>query len=317
LAVVLLGCLSVLAVGSASAQDYPKQTITLIVPSDAGSGIDVVARLMNAKLSSVLGQSVVVENVVGAGSTIGAAKAAEAKPDGYTILLINVTHTAAEALYKNLSYNLIDSFDPVVRFASTFYVFATNPKVEAKTFGEFVDYAKAHPGELNYSSAGVGTTTFMATAILNSAAGIELTHIPYQGGGQALASVVAGETDFYAAPYTTAKPFFEDDKLRPLAVSSLKRSAFLPDLPPASDTVPGYDFTSWYGLLLPKGTPADIRDKIRAAVVETLADPAVKKGLDNLAIDTFDEGPEEFGAFLVKDIAAMKKIVKEAGIEPQ
>ena len=132
-----------------------------------------------------------------------------------------------------------------------------------------------------------------------------------------MASVVAGETDFYAAPYTTAKPFFEDGKLRPLAVSSPKRSSFLPDLPAASDKVPGYELTSWYGLLLPKGTPVEIRDKIRAAMVETLADPAVKKGMDGLAIETFDEGPEEFGAFLVREVAVMKKIVKEAGIEPK
>lgn len=313
----LIGCLPALAAGDAATQDYPNLTITWIVPSDAGSGIDGVARVVTNKLSQVLGQSVVVENLPGAGGTVGAAKAAEAKPDGYTVLNININHTVAEALYKSLSYNLLDSFEPVIRFGSNFYVFAVNPKVEAKTLAELIDYAKAHPGELNYGSAGVGSSTFMVTALFNSMAGIEMTHIPYEGGGPAMASVVAGETEFYGSPYTTAKPFIEEGKVRALAVSSAERAPYLPDLPAASETVPGFDFTSWYGIVLPKGTPAEIRDRLRAAMVETLADPEVKKGLDNLGIDVFDEGPDEFRAFLAQEVETMKKIVAEAGIEPK
>ena len=302
---------------SGMAQDYPNQTVVWLAPSSAGSGFDVVARLITPKLSDILGQSVVVENVAGAGGTVGAAKVAEAPPDGYTILMININHTSAEALRKDLSYNLIDSFEPVIRFANSYYALVVNPKVEAKTLGELLDMAKAEPGKLNYASAGVGSATFMHAEIFLAAAGVKMTHIPYEGGGPALASIVAGETDFYGAPVATAKPMIEEGKVRALAVSSAKPLPLLPDVPTAGETVPGFQFGSWYGLVVPKGTPAEVREKIRAAMAEALTDPDVKQRLGDLGLDLFDEGPEEFGKFLAAEVATMKEVVKSAGIQPQ
>ena len=223
--------------------------------------------MFTPKLSQVLGQSVIIENIPARAASVGTQKAADARPDGYTVLIINVTHTATEALYKNLGYSLIDSFDPVLRFRTLLRV-RREHEGRSEDVPRFVDFAKAHPGELNYSSAGLGSPTFMATALLNSAAGLDMAHIPYEGGGQGVASIVAGETDFYAAPYTTAKPFFEDGKLRPLAVSS-PRSALLPARSsPCLRQGARIRAHLLVRASLPKGTPVEIRDKIRAAMVE-------------------------------------------------
>ena len=299
------------------AQDYPTRTVVWLAPSSAGSGFDVVARIITPKLSEVLGQSVVVENVAGAGGTVGAAKAAEAEPDGYTILQVNINHTSAEALRKDLGYNLLESFEPVIRFSNSYYVLVVNPKLEAKTLGQLIEAAKKEPGKFNYASAGAGSATFMHAEIFLAKAGIKMIHIPYEGGGPALASIIAGETDFYGAPYATAKPIIEEEKVRALAVSSAERLSFLPDVPAAAEFVPGFSFGSWYGLVVPKGTPAEVREKIRTAMAETLADPTIKKRLEDLGLEIFDEGPEEFGAFMAAEVATMNEVVKSAGIEQQ
>jgi tripartite-type tricarboxylate transporter receptor subunit TctC len=272
---------------------------------------------MTPKLGEVLGQPVVIENVAGAGGTVGAAKAAEAAPDGYTVLQINANHTAAESLYKKLSYNLIDSFDPVIRFNVAYYAFVTRKDLGVNTLGEFIAKAKAERGKLNLASAGVGSTSFMCAAIFNAKAGIEMQHIPYEGGGPALASLVAGETDFFAAPYATAKPFIDSGEVKALAISSHERVKFAPDLPAAAEFAPGFEYLSWYGLMVPKGTPTEIRDKLRDAMVQTMEDPNVKANLEKLGFDTVYQGPEEFAAFLKNEIATTADIVKAAGIEPQ
>ena len=316
-AAALMGCAILAAPNPGVAQDYPTEPIVWLAPSSAGSGFDVIARIITPKLSEVLGQSVVIENIAGAGGTIGAAQAAEAKPDGYTILHVNINHTSAEALYKSLSYNLLESFDPIIRFAISYHVFVVKNDLDVKTLDDVIAMAKAKPGELNYASAGIGSATFMITELFKSTAGIDMTHIPYEGGGPALASIVAGETDFYGAPYSTAKPMIEEGKVRALAISSAERASFLPELPSASESVPGFEFLSWYGLVVPKGTPAEIRDKIRAAMVETLADPDVKKRISDLGFDPLDEGPEEFAAFMKEEVGTMKTLVQDAGIEPK
>jgi tripartite-type tricarboxylate transporter receptor subunit TctC len=298
--------------------DYPTKPVVWIAPSSAGSGFDVIARIITPKLGQVLGQSVVVENVAGAGATVGAAKAADAKPDGYTILQINANHTAAESLYKNLSYDLIDSFEPVLRFNASYHVLVVRKGLEGvNSLADVISQSKAEPNKFNFASAGIGSVTFMCTEIFNAKAGIEMQHIPYEGGGPAMASIVAGETDFYGAPYATAKPFLESGEVKPLAMTSKERAKFAPDLPTASETVPGFEFMSWYGLVLPKGTPTEIRDKIRAAMVETLADPDIQKKLQELGFDPIDEGPDEFAAFLKNEVQVTADIVKAAGIEPK
>jgi tripartite-type tricarboxylate transporter receptor subunit TctC len=297
--------------------DYPNKPVVWIAPSSAGSGFDVIARIITPKLGEILGQSVVIENIAGAGATVGAATAAEAKPDGYTILQINANHTAAESLYKSLSYDLIDSFDPVLRFNVSYHVLVVRKNLEVSSLGDLIAMAKAEPGKLNFASAGVSSVTFMCAEIFNSKAGIEMQHIPYEGGGPAVASIVAGETDFYAAPYATAKPFIEGGEVKALAMTSKERAKFEPDLPAASEFVPDFEFMSWYGLVVPKGTPTEIRDKIRAAMAEALADPDTQNKLQALGFDPVDEGPEEFAAFLKNEIQVTAEIIKAAGIEPK
>jgi tripartite-type tricarboxylate transporter receptor subunit TctC len=317
LAAGLLGLAPLALAGAAAAQDYPSQAITWIVPSSPGSGFDVIARIITPKLSEVLGQPIVIENLAGAGGTIGAARAADAKPDGYTILQVNINHTTAESLYKKLSYNLLTSFDPVDRFTTSSFVFLSSTKFGAKTLPEVISKAKANPGTINFGSGGVGSSTFIATELLMTTAGIDMTHIPYEGGGPSLAAEVAGETDFLASPYSTAKPFIESGQVNVLAISTKERAPYLPDVPTVAETLPGFEFTSWYGLVVPAGTPVGIREKIRSGMAEALQDSNVKARLAELGYDPLDEGPDEFGAFLKKDVATMKEIITKAGIEPQ
>jgi tripartite-type tricarboxylate transporter receptor subunit TctC len=316
-AATLTGLAPLMISNAAMAQGYPDREIVWIAPSSAGSGFDVVSRIITPKLSEILGQPIVIENIAGAGATVGAGKAAEADPDGYTILLINSNHPAGEALYKNLSYNLLTSFDPIVRFTTSYHAFVARKDLDVKTLDDVIAMSKAEPGKLNYASAGIGSVTFMCGALFNSVAGTEMTHIPYEGGGPAVASIVAGETDFYCAPYSTSKPFIESGEVKALAISSKERASFLPDLPAASESVPGFEFMSWYGLVVPTGTPTEIRDRIRSALAEALADPKIKEQLADLGFDPIDQGPEEFAAFLKDEVEKTKKLVQEVGIEPK
>lgn len=307
--------LAAVPVGS-MAQDYPDRTIEWIVPSSAGSGFDVVTRLITTKLSEILGVNIVVQNIAGAGGTVGTSKAADTEPDGYTVLITNVNHTANEALRKNKPYVLLEDFDPVIRFGVSHYVMVVHPSVEVETLEELLAMAKEKPGELSWASAGVGSSTFMLGSMFNSKADIEATHIPYEGGGPALAAAVAGEVDFYGAPYATAKPFIEDGTLKALAVTAAEPVSFL-DLPAASEFVPGFAFTSWYGIEMPAGTPADRIETFRLAMIEALEDPQVKKGLEDLGLELIQEGPEEFRAFLEAEVGLMNEVVEEAGIQQQ
>lgn len=303
--------------GSGMAQGYPDRPIQWIVPSSAGSGFDVVSRIITNKLSDVLGVSIVVENIAGAGGTIGTSKAADTDPDGYTVLIANVNHTANEALRKNKSYVLLKDFDPIIRFAVSHYVIVVRPDSGIKSLQDLLAKAKEKPGELTWASAGVGSSTFMLGSLFVSRAGIDVTHIPYEGGGPATQAAVAGEVSFYGAPYATAKPFIDDGTLIPLAVTAGERVPFLPDVPSASEFVPDFAFTSWYGMMMPAGTPADREEKFRQAMMETLKDPQVNKQLTDLGLQLIDEGPDKFKAYLEKEVATMNEIVKNAGIQPQ
>ena len=202
------------------AQTYPDRAINYIVPSSPGSSPDIVGRIMAEALAKILGQPVVVLNRAGAGGTIAAAAAAKATPDGYTILQANTNHSFSQTFYKNLGYDLEKDFSPVGRFASAFYIVLAHPKLGVKTLKELIDKAKAEPGKLNYASGGVGAATFIVTEVLKAQAGIDMVHVPYNGGGPALASILAGVTEIYGSPYATAKPFVDDGKLVGLAVTS-------------------------------------------------------------------------------------------------
>jgi tripartite-type tricarboxylate transporter receptor subunit TctC len=256
-------------------------------------------------------------NRPGAGGTIAAAAAAKSSPVGYTILQANTNHSFSQTLYKNLGYNLEQDFAPVGRFASAFYIVLAHPKLGIKTLKQLIDKARAEPGKLNYASGGVGAATFIVTEVLKAQAGIDMVHIPYNGGGPALASILSAVTDVYGSPYATAKPFVDEGKLVGLAVTSAERIAYLPDLPTVAETLPNYEVTTWYGLMLPVDTPKLVRDKLHAAVAQAVATPETKKRLEEMGYVTMTDTPQEFAKFLREDIEKMAALIKQYNLKPE
>ncbi len=303
--------------GTSLAQDFPTAPVTLIVPGSAGSASDIVGRVIADGMSKTLGQSVVIEDLPEGGGTVAGAKTAEAKPDGYTVLLVNTSIAAAETLHPQRGYVFLEDMAPVGSFPSSFFVYVVNPKVEAQTFADFVKMVKAKPGEINYSAAAVGTATYLATEILKSAAGLDMLHIPYNGGAPALASVLAGETQFSAAPFASVKPLIESGGVRALAVSSAARAPELPDVPAVSETVPGFDTGSWYGLAVPAGTPQDVVDRLYKGLADAVNGEETGKRLADQGLDaTLADGPA-FGSFLKETVATIAKIAKDNKLSAQ
>ena len=314
---VCLGALALMLPRDGLAQTYPDRTISYIVPSSAGSSPDIVGRIMADALSKILGQPVVVLNRAGAGGTIAAAAAARAAPDGYTVLQANANLSFSQTLYKNLTYDVERDFVPVGRFASAFYIFLAHPKVGVRTLKELIDKAKAEPGKLNYASGGIGAATFIVTEVLKAQAQIDLVHVPYNGGGPALASILAGVTDIYGSPYTTAKPFFDEGKLLGLAVTSAKRIPYLPEMPTVAETLPGYEVTTWHGLAVPAGTSAAVRDKLHSAITQAVNAPDTKKRLEELGYVTMNDTPQQFATFLHEDVESMAELIKRYNLKPE
>ena len=299
------------------AQAYPDRAINYIVPSSPGSSPDIVGRIMAEALAKILGQPVVVMNRAGAGGTIAAAAAAKAIPDGYTILQANTNHSFSQTFYKNLGYNLELDFSPVGRFASAFYIVLAHPKLGVKTLKELIEKAKSSPGRLNYASGGVGAATFIVTEVLKAQAGIDMVHVPYNGGGPALASILAGVTEVYGSPYATAKPFVDEGKLVGLAVTSAERIPYLPEMPTVAEILPGYEVTTWYGLLLPTGTPSAVRDKLQSAVAQAIGMAETRRRLEELGYVTMTDTSQEFATFLYEDIEKMAKLIKQYNLKPE
>ena len=301
----------------AHAQAYPDRTITYVVPSSPGSSPDIVGRIMAEALARILGQPVVVMNRPGAGGTIAAAAAAKAIPDGYTILQANTNHSFSQTFYKNLGYNLEQDFSPVGRFASAFYIVLAHPKLGVKTLKELIEKARSAPGTLNYASGGLGAATFIVTEVLKAQAGIDMVHVPYNGGGPALASILAGVTDVYGSPYTTAKPFVDDGKLIGLAVTSAERIPYIPEMPTVAETLPGYEVTTWYGLVLPTGTSTAVRDKLQSAAMQAVDMPETRKRLEELGYVTIKDTPQAFAKFLHEDIEKMARLIKQYNLKAE
>lgn len=312
MAALLIACLISMADGSA--QDYPSKPIRYIVPSSGGSAVDTIGRIIAAGLTEVLGQQVFVDDRAGAGGNIGAAIAAKAPADGYTVLQVNNNHASNVTLYKNLTYDLIRDFAPVAKLAVSPYIIVVHPSLPVKTISDLVKLAKSRPGAITYASAGVGSGTFMATELLKSKAGVDMLHIPYVGGGPALTAVISGQTLVYGAPLATALPHLPNGRLRGLAVTSAKRNSLLPGMPAAAETIPGYEFTAWAGLLVPVKTPKEVIATLRNAVVTALNRPDVSKRLSDLGYDVVGGQPDELAAFIKLDIETMAKLIRDNGL---
>jgi tripartite-type tricarboxylate transporter receptor subunit TctC len=306
---------ALLAAISAEAQEWPSRSVKLIVPFPPGGGTDTVARPLAAKLSQLLGQQVVIDNRGGAGGTIGAAAAAKSPADGYTVLLYSVHGAVAASAYKNLSYDLERDLVPVTTAAIFPDVLVAAARVPAKTLGELIAYAKANPGRINCGSAGNGTSRHLSCEMFNLQAGIQATHVPYKGTGPATAALLAGEIDYIFEALGSASAYIRAGTVRPIVVTSAKRSPSFPEIPTAIESgLPAFDVTSWYGLWVPAGTPRPIVQKIHAAVVKAFEDPEVKDLWFKLGAEPGGATPDEFRELVSRDIAKWGKVVREAKI---
>ena len=301
-------------VAAGAAARYPVKPVRYLMPQPSGSGADTVGRIVAQGLTQVWGQQVIVDNRTGAAGNIGAEIGARAPADGYTILQVSLTHAVNASLYKNLPYDLRRDFAPVTLLASSPSLVVVHPALPVKSIADLVRLAKAKPGTINYASAGAGSATFLSTEMFRSQAGIDLLHVPYRGGGEAITSVLAGETSVYFAPVSTALPHTRSGKLRALAVTTAKRLPMLADLPTVAETgYPGYESGSWYGLLLPLATPKTIVAAVHAASLKALNLPDVNKRLVDLGYIIVGDKPEEFGAFMKVEIEKLGKIVRQSG----
>lgn len=298
------------------AQDFPSRTVRLLVPNAPGSSIDTMSRLLAAKLGDALGQAVFVENRDGAGGLIGVEAGKNAKPDGYTLICAsNGSMIIAPLLKKSPPYDAVADFAPVGSFAVTPNVLIVNPDLPVKTVKELIDYARANASKVNMATAGVGSQSHLSGVLLMAMAGFDSLAVPHKGGGPSVNSVVAGQTHWTFTPAPAVMSFVKNGRLRALGQSLPRRSATLGDIPPVADTVPGYDYSGWAGLVAPKGTPQAIVDKVHAALVKTLALAEVKDGLGKQGAEIFEGSSEDFRKFLAQDQANTIKVIKAARLE--
>jgi tripartite-type tricarboxylate transporter receptor subunit TctC len=286
----------------------------IVVPFAAGGVQDILARAINAELGAQLGRNVIVENRPGAGNTIGTAFVARAPADGSTLILAAASHTISGSLYSKLSYHPINDFTGVAHIGTVDYVLMSTSSIPAKSVAEFVAYAKANPGKLNYASAGNGSATHLSMAYFASLAGIDLVHVPFKATGEAINEVLAGRAHAVIAANIGALAFVKDERVRMLASTGSHRSKFLPQLPTVGESgIKGYVFDSWLGLLAPAGTPRPVVGEINTAMERLLRDPVILERLAKQGIEPQAMGVDAFNALLREDFAKMAKVVKASG----
>jgi tripartite-type tricarboxylate transporter receptor subunit TctC len=308
-----------LAQSADSAGDYPSRPLRDIVPFPPGGGVDIVTRITTNKWSEVLGQQIVVENRAGAGGNVGADAAAKAAPDGYTLLTCNVaSHGVSPAIYNSLPFDAVKDLAPVGLIGKTPNVLVVNQSVPARSVKEFVDYVKANPGKLNYSSPGVGTSPQMTMELFKLIAGLDIVHVPYKGGAPALAGVIGGEVMGMFGNLPEQLGAIKGGRTRALAVSTLKRSPQLPDVPTVAESgYPGFEVTVWYGICTQSAVPKPIIAKLNATLVKVLHMPEVVERLAQSSIAAEPGTPEEFAAFIKGESERWKKVVADAHIPKQ
>ena len=300
LAATLAACAAILIPASpAAAADWPERPITLVAPFTPGGTTDIVARAVAMQLQQQLGQPVVVENKPGAGGTVGAGIVARAKPDGYTLLLANVGHTAAGVLYKNLPYDFERDMTQITTVANVPNVLVVARNLPVNNVREFLDYAKAHAKEINYGSAGIGTTQHLSAELLKKQTGMQALHVPFKGAAPMMTDLIGGRLTFAVDSAASAAAQINGGGVKPLAVTSLQRTRFLPDVPTLDESgVPGYQMTTWYSLAAPKGLPPAIVDRIWRAVQASMDDPVMRKALEGMAAEPGGMEPAKFQDFV-------------------
>ena len=301
----------------ASADDYPTRPVRIIAGFAAGGGVDITARLIGQWLSDRLGASFVTENRAGAGGNIGTEAVVKAAPDGYTLLLATVPNAVNASLYPKLGFDFIGGTTPVAGIIRVPMVMLLHPSVPATTVPEFIAYAKAGPGKINMASAGNGSAPHMAGELFKMMAGVDLVHIPYRGQGPALTDLLGGEVQvlFATAPGTT--DYVATGKLRALAVTTATRAQVLPDVPPVTDFVPGYETSQWYGISAPKNTPAGIVERLNNEINAAIIDPAMKARFAAIGGEPLPGSPAEFGRLIAEETEKWARVVRAAGIKPE
>lgn len=300
----------------AGAQAYPARPLRLIIPFAPGGTNDIIGRLVAQKLGDAIGQQVIPDNRGGAGGSIGMELASKAAPDGYTIVIGHIGTLAVNpTLYSKLAYNPVRDFDPITLIAKLPNLMAVNPTVPAKTVAQFIALAKSRPGKLTYGSGGVGGAGHLATEYFRLLTKIDLVHVPYRGTGLAVIDVISGQLDMVMAGVPAIVPHTRTGKLRALGVSSLTRLSILPNIPTIAESgAPGYDATQWYGILTPAGTPKAILASLHAGLEKALASPSLRERFVADGAEPVTTTPEEFTAFMKREIARWAPVIRKAGL---
>jgi tripartite-type tricarboxylate transporter receptor subunit TctC len=301
----------------ARAQAYPTRPVRLIVGSAAGGPSDIAARLMGQWLSERFAQSFIIENRPGASGNLATEMAVRARPDGYTLLEVTSTNAWNATLYHNLSFDFIRDIAPVAAVCRYAGVMVVNPSVPAETVPQFIAYAKANPGKINMGSGGAGTPSHLYGELFKKMTGVDLVHVPYRGGGPAVIDLLGGQVQVFFGTVSVSIDHIRSGKLRPLGVTTGTRMDVLPDVPPVSDFVPGYEASGWEGVGAPKDMPAEIIDKLNKEINAALADANFKSRLANLGVEAFASSPAEFGRFIVGYAEKWSKVIQAAGIKAE
>jgi len=301
----------------AFAQSYPARPVRLVAPFPPGGSIDLSARLVAQWLSERLGQQVVVENRPGAGGNVGSEAVATSPPDGYTLLLSSVANAISATLYEKLAYDFVRDFAPVAGVSRAPNVMEVNPSVPAKTVPEFIAYAKANPGKINMGSSGIGTSIHVSGELFKMMTGITMQHVPYRGSAPMLTDLVGGQVQVAFDNLQPSMPLIKAGKLRGLAVTTTTRSEALPDLPPVSDFVPGYEASTWNGVSAPKNTPPEIVAKLNSEINAGLADPKMKARLAEMGAWPIPGTSADYGKLIAIEIEKWAKVIRAANIKAQ
>jgi tripartite-type tricarboxylate transporter receptor subunit TctC len=314
IAVVTLGLLP----AAAGAQNYPVRPIRLVTPFAPGGGTDISARLLAEPLGKALKETVVVDNRPGAGSVVGSEIAAKSNPDGYTLLLGNISMAFNAALYRKLPYDTLRDFAPISLVADQPNILVAHPSLPAKSLGEFVALARSQPGKLTYASAGTGAGTHLAMELLMMSQKIDLVHVPYKGTGPALTALLGNQISVFFSTFASALPHVKAERLRAYAVTSLKRAGTLPAVPTVAESgVPGYEYSTWYGLLAPARVPRAILDRLNQETVAALKDPEIRQRYLAQGVDPIPSTAAHFAAYIKSETEKWTKVIVAAKIPPQ
>jgi tripartite-type tricarboxylate transporter receptor subunit TctC len=301
----------------ARAQPYPSRPVRIVVGFAAGGAPDLIARLVGQRLSERLGQPFIIENRPGAGGNIATEAVVRAPADGHTLLLVNPPNAVNQALYEKLNFNFIRDIAPVAGILSLPNAMLVHPSFAAKSVPEFIAYAKANPGKLSMASAGNGSAPHLAGELFKMMTQVDMVHVPYRGGGPALADLLGGQVQVYFGSLSTSVGHIKAGQLRALGVTTQTRSEALSDIPTVGEFVPGYELSSWFGLGAPKSTPAEVISKLNGEINASLADPAMKTRLAELGGTALSGSPADFGKLLVDDTEKLGKVVRFAKMKPE